>query len=285
MTTKRKLDICVLSDIHLGTIGCNASSLLNYLQSIDTDLLILNGDVIDIWDFKKSQFGDVHRMILGAVIKMMNSGTKVVYITGNHDEMLRRYSGFKLNNFHLVDNYIFSKDGKVHWAFHGDVFDRTTKGPAKLIAKLGGKGYDLLILFNRFMNKLLKIFGMPRMSISKRVKEGVKYAVSWIDNFEKTAAELAIEQGYDYVLCGHIHAAKIEEVNRPNGSVVYMNSGDWIENLTALEYAEKEWSIHNASEIEAVEGLFKELDLQEIHERMISEIMHSNFQKEVVDLV
>lgn len=138
------------------------------------------------------------------------------------------------------------------WIFHGDVFDATTKGGARLLAKLGGKGYDLLILLNRMVNWVLSLFGREKMSFSKKVKSGVKKAVKWIGDFEQIASELAIEKNYDYVICGHIHQPQKREIETPKGKVVYLNSGDWVENLTALEYESGEWNIHtfNANDFE-----------------------------------
>jgi UDP-2,3-diacylglucosamine pyrophosphatase LpxH len=188
--------------------------------------------------------------VIKEIFSMMAKGTEVVYITGNHDETLRRYSGLQLGNLKLVDKLVVDIDGQKTWIFHGDVFDATTKGSAKLIAKLGGHGYDFLILLNRAINWGLKVFGKEKMSLSKKVKNGVKKAVAWIGNFEQTAAELAIVNKYDNVICGHIHQPQIREVNTEKGSVMYMNSGDWIENLTSLEYNEGIWDIYQYSEVE-----------------------------------
>ena len=168
----------------------------------------------------------------------------MIYITGNHDEMLRRYSDVEMGNFKLTDKVVMEIDGKMTWIFHGDVFDATTKGSAKMLAKLGGHGYDLLILLNRFINYFLRLAGKEKMSLSKKVKASVKQAVSWIGNFEQTAAELAISKKYDYVICGHIHQPQVRTVETEEGKVVYMNSGDWVENLTALEYNQHEWMVY-----------------------------------------
>ena len=140
---------------------------------------------------------------------------------------------------------IFEINGEKNWVFHGDVFDRTTKGGAKIIAKLGGYGYDLLILINSLVNWSLKLMGKEKMSFSKNVKNGVKKAVSWINNFEQTAAELAIENNYQYVICGHIHQPQQRVVTTEKGSVTYLNSGDWIENLTSLEYYDNAWKLYH----------------------------------------
>jgi UDP-2,3-diacylglucosamine pyrophosphatase LpxH len=242
--SKRPLDVCVISDIHLGTFGCQAQEVLNYLKSIEPKTLILNGDIIDIWQFNKRFFPASHMAVIKRIFSMASKGTRVVYITGNHDEALRKYGHFEMGNIQLTDKIVFEINGEKNWVFHGDVFDRTTKGSAKLLAKLGGYGYDLLIMINSFVNFLCTLFGREKMSISKQVKNGVKKAVSWINNFEQTAAELAIENGYKYVICGHIHQPQHRVVTTDKGSVTYLNSGDWIENLTALEYADKAWSLY-----------------------------------------
>jgi UDP-2,3-diacylglucosamine pyrophosphatase LpxH len=245
---RRLLDLVVLSDIHLGTYGCHATELVSYLRSIQPKLLVLNGDIVDIWQFRKHYFPASHMQVIKEIFSLMAKGTEVVYITGNHDETLRSYSGLQLGDMKLVDKLVIEIDGHKTWIFHGDVFDATTKGSAKLIAKLGGHGYDLLILLNRAINWVLKLIGKEKMSLSKKVKNGVKKAVAWIENFEQTAAELAIENGYDNVICGHIHQPQIREVKTERGSVTYLNSGDWIENLTCLEYNEGYWEIYHYKE-------------------------------------
>lgn len=245
MYTKRELQLLVISDVHLGTFGCHAKELLHYLKTVNPQTLILNGDIIDMWNFSKNYFPASHMDVLRHIMKMASLGTHVIYITGNHDEMLRKYTDLQLGNFEIVDKLLLTIDGKKTWIFHGDVFDSSTKGYAKILAKLGGKGYDLLILINRFINWGLQLVGKEKMSISKKVKDGVKKAVAFVSDFESTAAEIAIEKKYDYVVCGHIHMPQIKEVTTENGSVIYMNSGDWVENLTSLEYNKGKWEIFN----------------------------------------
>ena len=234
----------VLSDLHLGTFGCHATELIQYLKSIEPRLLVLNGDIIDGWQFNKRYFPSSHLQVIKEILALLQKGTRIVYITGNHDEMLRKYSDLELGNFQLTDKMVIELNGKKVWIFHGDVFDNTTKGSAKIIAKLGGYGYDWLILLNRFINWFLTRMGRSKISLSKRIKNSVKKAVSWIADFESTAAELAIDNGYQYVICGHIHQPQIRAIKKFNGEVTYMNSGDWIENLSALEFDGKEWSIY-----------------------------------------
>jgi UDP-2,3-diacylglucosamine pyrophosphatase LpxH len=241
---KRPVEVLVISDIHLGTYGCHAKELLTYLQSVSPKILILNGDIIDGWQFSKRYFPVTHMMVIREIMKMASQGVRVIYITGNHDEFLRRYTDVQWGHFQLTDKIVMEIDGKMTWIFHGDVFDATTKGTAKIIAKLGGHGYDLLIMANSCINWILRRLGKEKMSLSKRVKQSVKKAVAWIDNFEQTAAELAIEKEYDYVICGHIHQPQKREMANAKGKVTYMNSGDWIENLSSLEYYNGDWHIY-----------------------------------------
>jgi UDP-2,3-diacylglucosamine pyrophosphatase LpxH len=241
---KRPVDVAVISDVHLGTYGCHANELLTYLKSISPQILVLNGDIIDGWQFSKRYFPVSHMSVIKEIFSLASKGTRVVYITGNHDEALRRYSDLSLGNFLLTDKFLLEIDGKTTWIFHGDVFDNTTKGSAKILAKLGGQGYDLLILLNRLVNFFSKMLGKEKVSLSKKVKNAVKKAVTYINNFETTVAELAIEQKYDNVICGHIHMPAKKKIETTAGTVMYLNSGDWIENLTALEYTDKEWTIY-----------------------------------------
>jgi UDP-2,3-diacylglucosamine pyrophosphatase LpxH len=245
---KRSLDVAVLSDIHLGTYGCKAKELVNYLRSIAPSMLILNGDIIDAWQFNKRYFPASHMMVIKEIMQLMTAGTRVFYITGNHDEILRRYSDIQVGNFTLTDKLVLEIDNKMTWIFHGDVFDNTTKGGAKILAKLGSSGYGLLILFNRLVNFVLQFLGRERVSISKRVMAGVNKAVTKVNDFEQIAAELAIEKKYDYVICGHIHQPQRRIVRTDAGEVTYLNSGDWVEHLTALEYHQNAWTIFQYDE-------------------------------------
>ena len=240
---KRELDICVISDLHLGTFGCHAKELNDYLKSISPKRLVLNGDVIDIWNFRKRYFPKSHLKVIRTLLKMAANGVKIDYLTGNHDEALRRFVGFDLGNIKLSNKLIIEQDDKQIWIFHGDVFDISIQ-QAKFIAKLGGWGYDLLIWINRIINLYLEKRGKEKYSLSKKIKDSVKKAVTFVADFENVAAELAIEKGYDYVICGHIHQPQIRKVKKGRLSTVYMNSGDWVENLSALEYSNQKWSLY-----------------------------------------
>jgi len=171
-------------------------------------------------------------------------GTKVTYITGNHDEMLRKFSGTTIGNISIVNKKVLELDGKKAWFFHGDVFDVSIQN-AKWLAKLGGYGYNLLILLNRLVNWCLERLGKEKYSLSKRIKNSVKRAVKYINDFENVISGLAIENGYDFVVCGHIHQPKMLIKENKHGKTIYLNSGDWVENFTALEYQFKRWKIYN----------------------------------------
>ena len=246
---KRKIEIVVLSDTHLGTYGCHAKELLNYLKSIKPETLILNGDFIDMWNFKKSYFPAEHMKVINRVMKMALNGTKVYYLTGNHDDLLRRFTDFSSGSFHLRDKLELQINGQRHLFFHGDVFD-TSVMHNRWLAKLGGQSYDLLIRLNRFINHWRNKMGQPRMSFAAMIKERVKEAVKFINNFEQIAIEMAAAQGYAYVVCGHVHKPQMREVETPSGRVTYLNSGDWVENLTALEYNYGAWTLFQYDELD-----------------------------------
>jgi UDP-2,3-diacylglucosamine pyrophosphatase LpxH len=244
---RRALQVAVISDVHLGTYGCRAKDLLKYLKSIHPEILVLNGDIIDIWQFSKRYFPTTHMKIIKQVFGMAARGTKVYYVTGNHDEMLRRFEGFTMGTLQIVNKVVLELDGKKAWIFHGDVFDITMKH-SKWLAKLGAVGYDSLILLNAFVNFFSEKLGRGKVSFSKKIKNSVKGAVKFIDDFEHTAAEIAIFNSYDYVICGHIHKPEIRHISNEDGEVTYLNSGDWVENMTALEYNDGKWLLYSYTE-------------------------------------
>jgi len=240
---KRKIEVVVISDVHLGTYGCHAKELLQYMKSIKPKKVILNGDIIDIWQFSKRYWPKSHMQIVKQITNWIVQGIPVYYITGNHDEMLRKFEGFHMASFKVVNKLVLRLDGKQAWFFHGDVFDITMQY-SKWLAKLGAIGYDLLILLNRAVNYIYHKLGRDSVSMSGKIKNSVKSAVKFIHDFEITAAEIAISNGFDYVVCGHIHQPEIRTIHRHKGSVVYLNSGDWVENLTSLEYYDRQWHLY-----------------------------------------
>lgn len=240
---KRDVELVILSDIHLGTFGCHAEELLRYLKSIRPKKLVLNGDIIDMWQFSKRYWPKSHMQVLKHITGLLTRNTKIYYLTGNHDEMLRKFSGFKLGSFRIDDKLVLKLNGKKAWIFHGDVFDVTMQH-SKWLAKLGAIGYDTLIHINTTVNWCLTKLGYEKISLSKKVKDSVKSAVKFINQFEKTAADIAIDNQYDYVVCGHIHQPELRKIVTDKGEVMYLNSGDWVENLTALEYDGTDWKIY-----------------------------------------
>lgn len=239
---KRNVEVVVISDVHLGTYGCRAAELLKYLKSINPKILILNGDIIDIWQFSKRYWPETHMKVLRKLMKFVAEGVKVYYLTGNHDELLRKFADMNLGSFYLQNKLVLELNGKKAWFFHGDIFDVTMQH-SKWLAKLGAVGYDSLILLNSMVNYALNLLGKEKMSFSKKIKAKFKDAVKFINNFEQTAANLAINNGYYYVVCGHIHQPEKRKIANEVGEVTYLNSGDWVENLTALEYDHGKWDI------------------------------------------
>lgn len=263
MNLKRKVEITVISDVHLGTYGCHAKQLLTYLNSIEPKMLILNGDIIDIWQFKKRYFPKSHLRVIKKIMDFAANGVKVVYITGNHDEMLRKFTDSEIGNISIVNKLVLNLDGKKAWIFHGDVFDLSIQN-AKWLAKLGGWGYNILILINGFVNWCLDKLGKERYSLSKKIKNSVKGAVKYVNDFEKVATDLAIENGYDYVICGHIHQPKMVIRKNKHGKTTYLNSGDWVENFTALEYQFKRWKVYKYNK-DKLTPFFADEDIKEMN--------------------
>ena len=241
---KREVDILILSDIHLGTYGCHAKELLQYLKTIKPKVVVLNGDVIDIWQFNKRYWPSSHMMVIKHLVGLIAKEVPVYYIPGNHDEMLRRFKDFHLGSLKITNKLSLKINDSKVWIFHGDVFDVVMQH-SRWLAKLGAVGYDALILINSLVNWCAQKMGYGKISLSKKVKNSVKSAVKFINKFEDTVCDIAIENDYDFVICGHIHAPEIKNVVTDKGSVTYMNSGDWIENLTSLEYTDKEWKIYS----------------------------------------
>ncbi|MFT5942910.1 MAG: UDP-2,3-diacylglucosamine pyrophosphatase LpxH, partial [Sediminicola sp.] len=172
---KRKIEVSVISDVHLGTYGSHADELIAYLNSIQPKILILNGDIIDIWQFSKRYFPTSHLKVLKKILGMAANGVEVYYITGNHDEMLRKFAETTLGNIHIVNKLALELDGKKAWFFHGDVFDVSIQ-KAKWLAKLGGYGYSLLILLNSGINWVNTKMKKKKFSLSKKIKNNVKEA-------------------------------------------------------------------------------------------------------------
>lgn len=268
---ERSVRFSVISDVHLGTFGCQARELLNYLQSIKPEILILNGDFIDGWQFNKKYFPPIHIQVIYEIMKMAMQGTKVYYLSGNHDEFMRKFIPFYSGNIFFRDQLLLEIDGKRHFFFHGDAFDFSVQF-SPILAKIGGIGYDTLIRMNSLINNVRFKFGLDRISFAHRIKSSIKQAINFIQNFEEAAIQFALSKEADVVICGHIHIPKIKKLELMDKEFMYLNSGDWVENLTALEYKDGAWSLYQYDEME-YQYLNRHLIFKEVPAKAFSELM------------
>jgi UDP-2,3-diacylglucosamine pyrophosphatase LpxH len=220
-----------ISDTHLGTAGCKADLLLDFLKSVDCETLYLVGDIIDGWQLRKSwHWPPRHNDVVRCILKKAKHGTRVVYVPGNHDEAFREYVGINVGDIELVPEAVHvTADGRSLLVLHGDEFDSIVLY-AKWLAFLGDNAYTLLLQLNRVLNWVRRKRGLPYWSLAKHLKKKVKNAVQFISSFEEVVARAAHERGASGVVCGHIHSAEIRQI----GNVTYYNDGDWVESCTAL---------------------------------------------------
>jgi len=228
---KRRYRTVWISDVHLGTRGCNATLLIDFLRAIDCETLYLVGDIVDGWRLRKGWFWpDSHNEVVRRLLKMAHRGTRVVLIAGNHDEMLREYAGLSFGGVELALEAVhLTADGRRLLITHGDSFDGVVLY-ARWLAFLGDKAYGLLLRANIVVNAVRRRFRLPYWSLSSYLKKRVKNAVAYVCNFEDAVAREARSRGFDGVVCGHIHCAEIRMI----GDVTYYNDGDWVESCTAL---------------------------------------------------
>jgi UDP-2,3-diacylglucosamine pyrophosphatase LpxH len=227
----------IMSDLHLGARQSQTDKIISFLDNNTTEKLILNGDIIDGWALKgNGKWTKDCTKIFRKFMKMSEKNTKVVYIRGNHDDFLKDFIPFKLNNIRIVRKYIHNGiDGRKYFCFHGDVLDFVIM-EARWLAVIGGWSYDIVIKFNTLYNKIRKWFNLPYHSLANTIKQSVKGAINFVSDFEDNAKGLTKQKGYDVAVCGHIHHPKIEND--------YMNSGDFCENSTCLvEDYNGEWKI------------------------------------------
>lgn len=224
-----------ISDCHLGSKGCKADYLSEFLKQNNCEKLILIGDIIDGWRMRKKVFWpQAHTNVIRRILTRAKRGTEVIYITGNHDDMLRKYSGTNFGNIHLVDEHIHTTvDGKKLWCIHGDQFDGVIQCH-RWLAFFGDFLYETILTWNRWFNHIRARLGFGYWSLSAYLKHRVKRAVNFISDFEEAVAKSAIQKEMDGVVCGHIHHAEIREIVHQQQNVTYYNSGDWVESCTAL---------------------------------------------------
>lgn len=228
---KIKVRTAWISDIHLGTPGCNADLLVDFLKTVQPETLYLVGDIIDGWRLKRGWYWPPrHNDVIRRVLKMAGKGVRIVYIPGNHDEVLRDYTGLSFGGVEVVAEAIHTTaDGRRLLVLHGDEFDGVVLY-ARWLAFLGDYAYALLLRLNIVFNAIRRRFGLPYWSLSAYMKKRVKNAVAFISRFEEAVAHAAVERGVDGVVCGHIHSAEMRQF----GKVTYYNDGDWVESCTAL---------------------------------------------------
>ena len=238
MTTTTGYKCVVLSDLHLGMNDCKPKRILNFLDTIKTDLLILNGDIIDIDAMRRgSKWKDKHMKVLIKLLDISRN-TEVIYIRGNHDDEVKDLYSSMLGNIKFMDEYIYESNNKKYIVFHGDKIDVTTK--YKLLTQIGSIGYDVALRINTWYNKYREWTKQPYYSISKVIKENFKKALSFINDFEENACNYAKTIHCNGVICGHIHIPSIKVID----DIEYYNSGDWVENFTALVLtSEDEWEL------------------------------------------
>jgi len=220
-----------ISDIHLGTPGCKAAYLLDFLRHHESDYLYLVGDIIDGWALKsRFYWHQTHNDVIQKVLRRARKGTQVVYVPGNHDEIGRQFAGLNFGDIAIREQAVHvTADGRRLWVVHGDLADGVIRH-AKWLAYVGDTLYDFLLWLNRHLNSVRARLGLTYWSLSQYLKHKVKNAVSFISDFESVLMREARRHGYDGVVCGHIHKAEIRHID----GLIYCNDGDWVESLSAL---------------------------------------------------
>ena len=220
-----------ISDIHLGTAGCQAEALLDFLKRHPSEYLYLVGDIVDGWQLRRRWFWpQAHNDVVQKVLRSARKGCRVVFVPGNHDEFARQFAGHGFGGIEVALEAVHvTADGRRLWVLHGDAFDGVIQC-ARWLARLGDRLYELSLRINRHLNRLRACMGLPYWSLSAWLKGRVKTAVSYVTGFEEAVAHEARKRGHDGVVCGHIHRAEMREI----GGVLYCNDGDWVESRTAL---------------------------------------------------
>jgi UDP-2,3-diacylglucosamine pyrophosphatase LpxH len=229
--TNPRVRTVFISDIHLGTPGCQAQALVEFLKAYPSEQLYLIGDIIDGWQLRRRWYWpQAHNDVIQKLLRRVRKGCKVVYVPGNHDEFAREFLGHSFGGIEVADEVIYETvDGRRFWVIHGDYFDGVVQC-AKWLAYVGDNLYELTLKLNRYLSSLRARLGMPYWSLSRYLKYKVKTAVSYVTSFEQAVAMEARRRGLDGVICGHIHHAEMRDID----GIVYCNDGDWVESLTAL---------------------------------------------------
>jgi len=228
----QKVRALFISDVHLGTRGCQADRLLDFLRHYECDYLYLVGDIVDFWAMKRSiHWSSAQNTVIQKVLRRARKGCQVIFVPGNHDEALREYSGIAFGDIQLINEVEHTTaDGRRFMILHGDEFDQVTRYH-KWVAVLGDVSYNTLVWINTYLSRVRRRLGRPGYwSLAGYAKRKVKSAVSFIFDFEESVVHAVRERGVDGVICGHIHAAAIKDI----GGVTYINCGDWVDSCTGI---------------------------------------------------
>ncbi|WP_423126378.1 UDP-2,3-diacylglucosamine diphosphatase [Gaoshiqia sp. Z1-71] len=274
----RQPEIAVISDLHLATRASKAKKVLKYLKSINPGMLVLNGDIIDSWRFSRKYFPKSHLKVIRQFIRMLEKGVHVIYITGNHDEFLRKFNQTQMGNLKIVNQLILEIDGKKTWIFHGDIFDHIIHR-AKWLAKFGAAIYGLLSVVNHGLNQLLSPFGLKEFILYKSIKDKLVKDRFQVSPFERVVSKTASAQGYKTVICGHTHQPRDKQIINEHGAVHYLNCGDWVEHFTAAEYQNGKWNLFQYKDDHDDEIMTDEPDIpneKQLYQSLFRELAMAN---------
>lgn len=272
----RELEVAVISDLHLATHASKPKKILRYLKTTHPRLLVLNGDIIDSWRFSRNYFPKSHLKVVRQFIKMMEKGVQVYYITGNHDEFLRKFIPAQFGNLKIVNQLILELNGTKTWIFHGDIFDHIIHH-TKWLAKLGAACYGLLTLINNALNRALKLFGKHEIIIYKSIKNRLVKDKVNLSGFEKSIGIAATSQGYQTVICGHTHIPKDKLIPVNGEKVHYLNCGDWVEHFTAAEYCNGNWQLYFHEDPDDEQPDEPDIpEKRQLYQSLVKELVHPN---------
>jgi UDP-2,3-diacylglucosamine pyrophosphatase LpxH len=238
----REMEVAVISDLHLATYACKPKKILKYLKSILPNILVLNGDIIDSWRFSRNYFPKNQLKVVRQIIKMMEKGVQIYYITGNHDEFLRKFAPTTVGNLKIVNQLVLELDGMKTWIFHGDIFDSTIHRK-KWLAKSGATVKGFLSVLNNLLNQMLLFFGKHEVILYKNIKYRLIRDKLNLSGTESKILNASVTQDYQTVICGHTHVPKDKALTVNDKTVRYLNCGDWVENFTSAEYNDGQWRL------------------------------------------
>lgn len=272
---KRRLEIAVLSDVHLGSYACHAEELLTYLSSIDPKMLILNGDILDARKMRNNYFPPSHLKVVKKIFSMASKGTVVHFITGNRDEPFRKIDNIYMGTIKVSNRLTLKLNGKNTLFFHGDIFDFSFRHSHWLL-HFGEIGFDTLLNLAKLKTKLFKLFGKKNKPFSNPELNHGERDPKQIESFENNVAKMAISQHYDHVVCGHSHAPNKQHFQTKKGACLYLNSGDWVKHMTALEYSFKRWKLYRY-ENDKLTSFYMDEELKSMDmNELIATITHRN---------